>query len=185
MTKFYCRATVGDDIFWEYRKARNVDQARRDFSWGIKEEDRSHILVDVPNYIIVSRLLEFVPDDLDPWGCDVPFTLHAVSEATDADIKLFEAEESYQKHTNSYSPSRQWHAARILWMTQNPESLTDPIELDNHCHMGRIYPVPEITDGWHRLYAHKYLGSKKIPALYGGRADLLDYLSGKTDKCPE
>jgi hypothetical protein len=59
----------------------------------------------------------------------------------------------------------------------------DPIDVDNECHNGFIYPVPIVLDGHHRLVAAA-LARARIPVHYGGRIDLLDYLTGKRRTAP-
>lgn len=60
----------------------------------------------------------------------------------------------------------------------------DPIELDNVCDGGNIYPEIVMEDGHHRLMAYKLAGREKIPTSYSGRIDLLNYLKGKRKTYP-
>jgi hypothetical protein len=60
----------------------------------------------------------------------------------------------------------------------------DPITIDNVTHMGTIYPYPILVDGHHRLAAAYLAHSKTIEALYQGRIDLLNFLTGKRKTCP-
>jgi hypothetical protein len=55
----------------------------------------------------------------------------------------------------------------------------DPICIDNLCDGGNIYAQPVIIDGHHRLGASLIAGAQTIPAHYGGRVDLKNYLTGK------
>lgn len=60
----------------------------------------------------------------------------------------------------------------------------DPIEIDNDCGHQCIYPVPLVLDGHHRLWAYNLVGREHIPATYGGRLDVLDYLTGRRAQLP-
>ena len=57
----------------------------------------------------------------------------------------------------------------------------DPIVIDNDW---TLSPYPIIDDGHHRLAAHHIAGCRIIRAWYGGRVDLLDYLTGKRKTRP-
>jgi len=60
----------------------------------------------------------------------------------------------------------------------------DPIEIDNVCDGGRIYPIPVLNDGHHRLASSHLASARVIRANYGGRVDLLRYLTGRRKTCP-
>lgn len=60
----------------------------------------------------------------------------------------------------------------------------DPIEVDNECDGGHIYPEPILNDGHHRLVAYRLVKRRTIPACYSGRCDLLDYLKGLRTRKP-
>lgn len=185
--KFYCQIKIDGVRYWGYREALTGDLALACFiqDKGFTEDEvDGRSFYETVDFILVSRLLEFIPEDLDPWGCDTPFTIENVSEVDEGDIERFGTSE-YNDFATGYIADRFWHASRVLWFVKNPEMLEDPISIDNHCHYGHVYPVPEIMDGWHRLFAHRFLGLERIPALYSGRVDLLKYLTGKTDKLPE
>lgn len=83
-------------------------------------------------------------------------------------------------------PTRAWDYGRIRYFYERllaGETL-DAIEIDNECNGGRIYPVPVLLDGHHRLAASRLAGAPTIFASYGGRVDLLRYLTGARKKCP-
>jgi hypothetical protein len=84
-------------------------------------------------------------------------------------------------------PTRAWDYGRIrhfyeCLLTGEP---LDAIEVDNECAFGQIYPVPILLDGHHRLAASHLAGAPIILVNYGGRLDLLRYLTGKRETCPE
>jgi hypothetical protein len=83
-------------------------------------------------------------------------------------------------------PTRAWDYGRIRHFCEcllTGEKL-DAIEVDNECDHGRIYPVPILLDGHHRLAASHLAGAPRILVNYGGRLDLLRYLTGVRKTCP-
>ena len=60
----------------------------------------------------------------------------------------------------------------------------EPIDVDNRCEWGHVYPEPVLLDGHHRLAASHLANAPIILANYGGRVDLLRYLTGKRKSCP-
>ncbi len=83
-------------------------------------------------------------------------------------------------------PTRAWDYGRIRhFYEQLLAGVTlDAIEVDNECNWGRIYPVPVLLDGHHRLAASHLAGTRIILVSYGGRTDLLRYLTGARKTCP-
>jgi hypothetical protein len=84
-------------------------------------------------------------------------------------------------------PPRRWDYGRIRYFYDllNAGGSVDPIDVDNVCEGSCVYPELALLDGHHRL-AGAYLAKvKTIPAHYGGRSDLLKYLTGKSRRCPE
>lgn len=83
-------------------------------------------------------------------------------------------------------PTRAWDYGRIRFFYE--QLLTgvrlDAIEVDNECNWGRIYPVPVLLDGHHRLGAAHLAGTRTIRVSYAGRLDLLRYLTGARKTCP-
>ncbi len=81
------------------------------------------------------------------------------------------------------------HITDLSWGRINhPEEIRD-IEIDNVCVDNYILPAPTIIDGNHRFMAAMWLNDQgkmdKVHCMYGGRMDLLDYLTGKTNECPD
>jgi len=60
----------------------------------------------------------------------------------------------------------------------------EPINVDNFCEGGCIYPTPIVLDGNHRFIAVILMKQETIEADYGGRVDLLRYLEGKRRNPP-
>jgi hypothetical protein len=83
-------------------------------------------------------------------------------------------------------PTRAWDYGRIRFFYERllAGDALDAIEVDNECDFGRIYPVPVLLDGHHRLAASHLAGAQVILASYGGRVDLLRYLTGVRKTCP-
>ncbi len=83
-------------------------------------------------------------------------------------------------------PKLSWDYGRIRFFYERllaGETL-DAIEVDNECNWGRIYPIPVLLDGHHRLAASHLAGAQFIFASYAGRVDLLRYLTGARKTCP-
>lgn len=83
-------------------------------------------------------------------------------------------------------PTRAWDYGRIRYFYERvlAGKTLDAIEIDNECNYGRIYPVPVLLDGHHRLAASHLAGAPIILVSYGGRLDLLRYLTGARKTCP-
>lgn len=83
-------------------------------------------------------------------------------------------------------PTRAWDYGRIRYFYERllVGDALDAIEVDNICDHGHIYPEPVVLDGHHRLAASHLAGARIILASYGGRVDLLQYLTGARKTCP-
>lgn len=83
-------------------------------------------------------------------------------------------------------PTRAWDYGRIRFFYEQllARVTLDAIQIDNECNWGRIYPVPVLLDGHHRLAASHLAGARTIRASYAGRVDLLRYLTGTRKTCP-
>lgn len=92
---------------------------------------------------------------------------------------------SDEKRTRK-QPTLAWDYGRIRYFYEELLSgvTLDAIEVDNECNFGRIYPVPILLDGHHRLAASHLAEAPIILVSYGGRLDLLRYLTGKRKTCP-
>lgn len=75
------------------------------------------------------------------------------------------------------------HIRRILYFAENSHEIKG-ISIDNQVLNGSILPIPVIVDGNHRLMAAIYLGMSYVECGYGGREDLLYYLTDETDILP-
>lgn len=82
-------------------------------------------------------------------------------------------------------PTRAWDYGRIhhFYKRLLASEALDAIMVDNECNFGRIYPVPVLLDGHYRLAASYLAGVRVIPVYYGGRLDLLRYLTGARKTC--
>lgn len=80
-----------------------------------------------------------------------------------------------------------WHGGRVADLVDRIRKGEDvgPIQIDNFCDAGNIYPEVVVLDGHHRLVAAYLLGVETIEAIYGGRTDLLEWLTGQSDKEPQ
>jgi len=155
------------------------------------------------DYVLVSRLNEYLTNDMDPWGCTPEaFSLSYLQKVDPKSLILYDgslpnsgldvpcAQRPWYSGVGKKAASvtafepRAWHAARCLWLAQNRAELETPIEMDNHCYEGKVYPLPVLLDGWHRFFTHLLLKKEKIAVSYGGRVDLLNYLTGKRKTPP-
>ena len=139
--------------------------------------------------ILIDRLSEFFPVNSWQWNEG------EVIELDDITCAIHEAqpEESEPfgdtwKHMCMESKSTEWHIGRIVYFINHPEKIRD-IEIDNLYSENYIFPVPTIIDGNHRFMAAMWLNDQgkmnKVHCRYGGRMDLLDYLTGKISECPD
>lgn len=139
--------------------------------------------------VLIDRLAEFFPVESWEWNEGEIVELDDISCA----IHEAQPEESIPfgdtwKYLCMESKSTEWHIGRIIYFINHPEEIRD-IEIDNVCVDNYILPAPTIIDGNHRFMAAMWLNDQgkmdKVHCMYGGRMDLLDYLTGKTNECPE
>lgn len=92
------------------------------------------------------------------------------------------------KHPVERKRDRQYHIGRILYFINHPQEIAG-IEVDNKCgywgSSASILPECEIVDGWHRIAAAIIVGLRYIDIEYGGRRDIEDYLTEKSNHKPE
>lgn len=83
-------------------------------------------------------------------------------------------------------PARRWDYGRIRFFYERllASETLEPVDVDNRCDYGHIYPEPVLLDGHHRLAASHLANAPTILANYGGRVDLLRYLTGARKTCP-
>lgn len=142
--------------------------------------------------ILIDRLAEFIFPDNNicmQWNDGESISLEDISDA----ISCSYLEEStpfgdHWKHKVMEPKSIEWHISRVIYFINHPDEIKN-IEIDNLSNGMEIFPIPIIDDGNHRFLAAMYLHKKelmdKIHCMYGGRQDLLAYLSGKTDEYPD
>jgi hypothetical protein len=126
-----------------------------------------------PDKLLVARLWE-----LYAW----PERMLPMRKMTVEKILTYRSQPVYVSDTarTVKQPPRAWDYGRIRFFYEQllAGATLDAIEVDNECDAGTIYPVPIILDGHHRLAASHLAGAKIILASYGGRVDLLRYLTG-------
>ncbi len=81
---------------------------------------------------------------------------------------------------------KRWHIGRVRFLVRRLDEgwTPDPIEIDNYCDHGHVYG-PLVLDGHHRLIASIVVGKPTIKAVYSGRVDIRDYLTGRRKTPPE
>lgn len=82
--------------------------------------------------------------------------------------------------TSRYHRGRIVHFAELLAAGEDLE----PVDIDNVCSGNYIAPVPLMLDGHHRFTAAILANKPTLPMNYGGRCDLLRWLTGKSDRLP-
>ena len=144
---------------------------------------------NVKNMVLIDRLQAFFPVESWQWNDNEIVELEDISKA------IHEGQPEEQDpfgdaclHMFPEKRSTKWHIGRIIYFINHPKEITG-IELDNTCIDGYIYPDPVIVDGNHRFMAAMWLHDRgemtTVECEYGGRLDLLDYLIGKVEKCPD
>jgi len=126
-------------------------------------------------YIIVNRLAQFY-DAAERLG---------LGTITDEEVMAAPIQSHWR--TEVYGDDgRAWHLGRIHYLAEGMWSglPMEPIELDNDCTYETIGP-PVIIDGHHRFLAAQLANAHAIPATYGGRCDILNYLRGKRKTAPK
>jgi hypothetical protein len=135
--------------------------------------------VTAPSRVIVERLWE-----LYPW----PERNFPMRTMTVEKLMTYPSQPVYvsDEARTRKRPTRAWDYGRIrFFYEQLGAGVTlDAIEVDNECNWGRIYPIPVLLDGHHRLAASRLAGARIIRVSYGGRLDLLRYLTGARKTCP-
>ncbi len=148
------------------------------------EEEKCHEYA-----ILIKRLSNFFPINNWQWNNGEVIRLdditRAIHKAQPEEIEPFGDD---CKHPCLEERTTEWHIGRILYFVNHPEEIKD-IEIDNLCEDNYILPIPVIIDGNHRFMATMWLNNqgllKKVYCRYGGRTDVLDYLTGETNICPE
>lgn len=117
--------------------------------------------------------------------CDTTWALNLFGTLKAADVLRYEPISDFVAG-DERSDEAAWHFGRVRhFYDRIRNGLTvDPIDVDNRCVHGHIYPIPVVLDGHHRLVAAT-LARKRLAARYSGRIDLLDYLTGKRSRPPE
>lgn len=180
MPDYFVSIDINGDKREGYILAKNRDVALSRFMafQGIAAVDDDDWSVAKVYHVRMDRLSDYICEP-DPWGCD--FKREMIDQYDGEDMGA----DMVHDHAMSPITNPKWHAARIVYLIQHIDQMLTPICIDNQVHAGRIYPIPEILDGWHRYYAHLHLGFGRIRCTYGGLLDLLHYLEGKTDDQPE
>ncbi len=139
--------------------------------------------------ILINRLANFISNKTFEWNLGEPVTLQDISYA----ILLGQTEEidpfgDDWKNPPLKNKSTKWHIGRVLYFINHPNEIKN-IDIDNLCDNYNIFPIPLITDGNHRFLAAIWLHGQgkldKVHCRYGGRVDLLNYLTGSSEYCPE
>lgn len=132
--------------------------------------------------ILTNRLKEFFPDFF-YWDGE-KISLNEVKKALTESLEPIEEHYHHLGEPFVKQPkTKEWHIRRVIFFIKNPNKI-EPIIIDNEVLNGYILPQPVIVDGNHRAMAKFILQHKYIEAEYGGRQDILDYLTGRTNIKP-
>lgn len=138
--------------------------------------------------ILIDRLSDFFPVNSWQWNEGEVVELDDITCAIhDGQPEESEPFGDNWKHLCMENKSTEWHIGRILYFIKHPDEIRD-IDIDNMCNGNYICTIPVILDGNHRFMAAMWLHDQgemdKVHCLYGGRTDLLNYLTGEVDICP-
>lgn len=137
--------------------------------------------------VSLQRLLDTLSIDIDiwEWSKSDEFTLDEVIAAKyDGVVGDASPFGDTWKHPVKEAKTKDYHIARIIYFMDHPDEIKD-VEVDNPCIDGGILPGCAIVDGHHRLAAAIILNLDYIDVNYGGREDVLKYISGEIDICPD
>ena len=157
-----------------------------------KKDIQNDVFIPIDEYngdiIWIDRLAEFFPDKTMAWNDGESVSLDDISYALNS--HMTGESEPYGdtwNYTDVKNKSTKWHIGRVMYFVNHPEEIRD-IEIDNVVNGFQILPIPIIVDGNHRFMAAMWLHNQgemvKVHCRYGGRVDLLDWLSGKSDILP-
>ena len=137
--------------------------------------------------VLFDRLLDLAAIDVDQswhWPDSDHFSLEEVITAHQQGLKS--VDEPYGdtwKHPVLRLKDTEYHIRRIIYFLEHPDEISS-IEVDNSYVGANILPDCLIVDGHHRIAAGIILGLKYIDINYGGRGDVEDYISGRSDVRP-
>lgn len=138
--------------------------------------------------VIVDRLIEMAGIDTKEiwsWPDASPLSLEEVLlEKSNGKPGSSEPYGDTWKHPVKVQRDKSYHISRIIYFIDHPQEIAG-IEVDNPCVDNGILPGCEIIDGWHRIAAAIILKLQKIWIDYGGRADIEDYICGRTEIRPK
>ena len=139
------------------------------------------------NMILIDRLAEFSVDGGFAWDENEIIDLEDISYAIH-EAQPEEPEPFGDRWTCIERKSKEWHIGRVIYFINHPNEITD-IELIGNRIDDENFPLIYIMDGSHRFVAALWLQDQgkldKIPCMYEGDMDLLDYLTGETDVYPD
>lgn len=131
--------------------------------------------------VLVARLVEWI----DPWAAlqlrTAPYFTRAVPP-----IEAYRGDPGMHLHDKGLWRTTFYHRGRVLYFAEvlAAGDAVDPIILDCECDRWNIYPVPVLIDGYHRLAGALLSGAETLPAIFSGRVDLLNYLTGEAEEVP-
>lgn len=140
-------------------------------------------MIFINTMIKVERLIKCFPEDFE-WNYNEVLNMNDITDA----IEKGQSEEVEPFNPNIPMPYK-WHIGRILYFINHPEEI-EFIDIGNVNDGDFLLPAPLIIEGNHRFLAARWLfahGEDKIKEIYcsyKGRKDVLEYLTGKSNKIP-
>jgi uncharacterized protein (DUF1015 family) len=144
--------------------------------------------------VLLNRLLQSAQLDLDygiEWNQKSPVNLTRIKDAVDNGMnEINEGFGDGWSHPIKEGKDDNYHLSRIIYFINRPDEING-IEVDNRILTNRyscsvsVMPNAKVTDGHHRLLAAAYLGLETVKIKYGGRSDVLNYLTGETKTEPK
>lgn len=141
--------------------------------------------------ILIERLLEHVDPFFGlgwahPKRSDVFISLKVGTLETAPTLAEVERHRPVSQFVSLERRDRAYHLGRIAHFVQalRRQAFIDPIELDNECSQGNIYPQAILLDGHHRVLSAFMIGHPTLLATYGGRIDVLEWLTGQREHAP-
>ena len=140
-------------------------------------------MIAINTMIKVERLIKCFPEDFE-WNDNEVLNMNDITDV----IEKGQSEEAEPFNPHISMPY-EWHIRRIIYFINHPEEI-EFIDIGNVNDGDFFLPSPVIIEGNHRflaagwLFVHDENKIKEIYCSYKGRKDVLEYLTGKSNKIP-
>lgn len=140
-------------------------------------------MIAINTMIRMDRLINCLQEDFE-WNDNEVLNINDITDA----IENGQSEETEPFNPNIPMPYG-WHIGRIIYFINHPEEI-EFVDIGNVDEGEFLLPTPMIIEGNHRFLAARWLFTydedkiKEIYCSYKGRKDVLEYLTGKSNKIP-